>query len=133
MLSGFVSELRDSDCFWALLWRYAHALESSGHLRILVFLRSLSKVFATFILYKVYKNPGILKKDAIEEGQGSMKVKYNTLRKLIECGLIREDTQTYKHNAKPLFCTDLGEKVAEHIAAIHDMLPYKECEPDEYK
>lgn len=89
--------------------------------------------FATFILYKVYKNPGILKKDAVEEEAGSMRVKYATLKKLIDAGLIREDTQTYKHNAKPLFCTELGEKVGEHIAAIHDMLPSKECDPDEYK
>ena len=89
--------------------------------------------FATFILYKVYKNPGILKKDAIEEDKGSMRVKYQTLRKLIEYGLIREDDQKYKHNAKPLFCTELGEKVGEHIAAIHDVLPAKECSADEYK
>lgn len=40
-----------------------------------------------------------------------MRVKYETLKKLIDYGLIREDSQKYKHNAKPLFCTDLGNKV----------------------
>ena len=89
--------------------------------------------FATFILLNVYRNPGIMKKVAIEEDAGSMKVKYQTLRKLIDYGLIREDNQKYKHNAKPLFCTDLGNIVGEHIEAIHDALPKRECSPDEYK
>ncbi len=89
--------------------------------------------FATFILLNVYRNPGILKKDAILEDEGSMKVKYTTLRKLIEYGLIREDEQKYKHNAKPLFCTDLGNVVGENLDRIYKALPYKECSPDEYK
>lgn len=89
--------------------------------------------FATFILLKVYRNPGILKKDAIEEEDGSMRVKYQTLKKLIDYGLIREDEQKYKHNAKPLFCTDLGNTVGEHLEAIYKALPPKECSSDEYK
>ena len=93
----------------------------------------LEQRFATFILLKVYRNPGILKKDAIEEEDGSMRVKYQTLGKLIKEGLIREDTQTYKHNAKPLFCTDLGNIVGEHLDAIYQALPQKECRPEEYK
>lgn len=89
--------------------------------------------FATFILLNVYRNPGILKKDAVREDEGSMRVKYQTLGKLIDYGLIREDDQKYKHNAKPLFCTEMGEKVGKHLEAIHDVLPARECTPEEYK
>ncbi len=93
----------------------------------------LEQRFATFIILNVYRNPGILKKDAVKEDEGSMRVKYETLKKLIDYGLIREDSQKYKHNAKPLFCTDLGNKVGEHLAAIHEVLPVRECSPEEYK
>ena len=89
--------------------------------------------FATFILLRIYRNPGIMKKEAVDEDDGSMKVKYQTLKKLIAYGLVREDTQTYKHNMKPLFCTDLGNTVCEHLEAIYKALPYRECNPDEYK
>ena len=93
----------------------------------------LEKRFATFILLKVYRNPGILKKDAIEESEGSMRVKYQTLQQLIDEGLIRVDGGTYKHNAKPLFCTELGEKVGKHLDAIYNLLPRRECPSSEYK
>lgn len=89
--------------------------------------------FATFILLNVYRNPGMMKKEAVKEDEGSMKVKYQTLKKLIDYGLIREDEQKYKHNAKPLFCTDLGNTVAENLDRIYKALPYRECTPDEYK
>lgn len=89
--------------------------------------------FATFILLNVYRNPGILKKMAVDEDGGSMRVKYQTLNKLIAYGLIREDEQKYKHNAKPLFCTDMGNIVGENLERIHQALPYKECSSEEYK
>ena len=89
--------------------------------------------FATFILLNVYRNPGILKKMAVDEDGGSMRVKYQTLNKLIDYGLIREDEQKYKHNAKPLFCTDMGNIVGENLERIYQALPHRECNPDEYK
>ena len=60
-----------------------------------------------------------------------MGVKYQTLRKLIDCRLIRGDGQKHKHNANPLFCTELGNTAAENLERICKALPYKECSPDD--
>ena len=93
----------------------------------------LEQRFATFILLRVYEKPGIMKTEALDEEGGSMNAKYQTLKKLINYGLIREDEKTYKHNVRPLFCTELGAEVCEHLKAIHDMLPKTECSSAEYK
>ena len=96
-------------------------------------MRILEQRFALFILLRVYHNPGISKKEAVDEEGGSHMPKYNTLDKLIDKGLIRVDEATLKYNIKKLYLTDLGMEVATRLDEIHDILPYEECLAKEYK
>lgn len=41
---GFVEVFRISHRFWAFLWRYAHAIEPFGHLRVGILLRGLLQI-----------------------------------------------------------------------------------------
>ena len=93
----------------------------------------LEQRFATFILLRVYRNPGILKKDAIDVDGGSIRVKYETLMTLIRFGLIKEDGTTYKYHKEPVYCTEMGDKVCEHLEKIYEILPYKECSSEDWK
>ena len=93
----------------------------------------LEKRFATFILLNIYKNPNVSKKIAVDEAGGSMNAKYNTLTALIDSGLVKVSDDTYLHNLHLVSCTELGEKVAEKLWEIHELLPYKECEASEYR
>ena len=63
-----------------------------------------------------------MKTQAIDGESRFMKTKYQTLKKLIEFGLIREDTKTYKHNMKPVFCTELGHEVSKQQLSIERIL-----------
>jgi hypothetical protein len=93
----------------------------------------LQQRFAMYILLRVYEKPGIYKKEAVDEDAGAMGAKYETLAKLIDAGLIVEDEKKYVHNKKPLFLTETGLKVAEHLKSIHEILPSSECTSREYK
>ena len=92
----------------------------------------LEQRFATYILLKVYRNPGILKKDAIDWESGSLRVKYETLTILIDYGLIREDLTGYKYHKSPLYCTPTGEIVGEHLEKIYSVLKTMECTSEEW-
>ena len=93
----------------------------------------LEQRFALFILLNVYRNPGIKKYDAIDFEGGSGRAKYATLDKLIRSGLIKEDEKTYKHNVKPLYCTELGDRVCNNLEKIYSVLPKKECNSEDYR
>jgi len=93
----------------------------------------LQQRFAMFILLRIYENPGIYKKEAVDEDAGAMGAKYETLAQLIEAGLVYEDDKKYVHNKKPLFLTDKGTEVAKRLQEIHEILPYSECESREYR
>ena len=93
----------------------------------------LEQRFATFILLNVYRNPGIIKCEAIDFDGGAGRAKYITLEKLINAGLIKEDERTFKHNKKLLYCTEMGNKVCELLEKAHSILPPKECSSDDYR
>ena len=92
----------------------------------------LEQRFALFILLNVYRNPGMMKCEAVDFNGGSGRAKYDMLDKLINAGLIKEDLRTFKYNARPLYCTELGPKVCELLEVIYNLLPHLECKTSEY-
>ena len=95
--------------------------------------RVLEQRFATYILLRIYQTPNMTKKEAVDEAGGSISAKYNTLSQLVDEGLVKVSDEKYMHNLKLVSCTELGEKVAEKLWEIHELLPYKECEASEYR
>ena len=93
----------------------------------------LQKRFAIWILLRIMDNPGGSKKEIIEEEKGSHMAKYDTLKELVDAGLVRVDDDGYVYGPKPLYLTELGEKVTMELKKIHEMLPHYECTSKEYK
>lgn len=96
-------------------------------------MRVFQKRFAIWILLRILENPGRPKKEIIEEDQGSHMAKYDALKDLVDAGLVRVDEDAYVYGPKPLYLTELGEKVAIELKVIHDIMPYSECSSREYK
>ena len=96
-------------------------------------MRVFQKRFAIWILLRILENPGRPKKEIIEEDQGSHMAKYDALKDLVDAGLVRADDEGYIYGPKPLYLTNLGEKVASELKVIHGMLPYQECSAREYR
>lgn len=96
-------------------------------------MRVFQKRFAIWIMLRILENPGRPKKEIIEEDAGSHMAKYDALKDLVDAGLVRVEDDGYVYGPKPLFLTDLGEKVATELKAIHEMVPHFECKPAEYR
>lgn len=96
-------------------------------------MRIFQKRFAIWILLRILENPGRPKKEIIEEDQGSHMAKYVALKDLVDAGLVKVDEDGYVYGPKPLYLTDLGEKVATGLKAIHDLMPLSECSSREYR
>jgi len=93
----------------------------------------LQRRFAMHILMRLYANPGCLIQDAIEMDVGSYRTRYKTLKALINCGLVNVVQSDDNHKNKPLYLSDTGCRIAEHLNEIYKLLPYRECEPWDYR
>ena len=82
---------------------------------------------------RVYANPGCLVQDAIEQELDSFRTWYDTLRDLIDCGLINVVQGDNNRKNKPLYLSDTGCRIAEHLNEIYTLLPYRECEQWDYR
>ena len=96
-------------------------------------MRVFDQRFASYILLRIYSRPGISKKEAVDENGGSISAKYDTLRSLIDAGLVEVQGENSMFETKTVTLTDLGRNVAERLWEIHEMMPHFECDSREYK
>ena len=58
--------------------------------------------------------------------------KYSRLKEFEEAGLIEIDKEKRIHQTKYVRLTKEGEEVARRLSEIHDILPYDECDGEDY-
>ena len=96
-------------------------------------MKILQERFAMWLLIRIYQNDGMFKRDAVAESEGSHMAKYETLQKLIDAGLVIIDDAPRKNKKIFLHLSDDGKEIARRLSEIHDILPYVEIDPKDYR